>query len=130
MNGQNDGSDLTAAARASTRAAPSEQELHLYLDGRLDQAESARIAAYLASHPEEASIIAAYRAQIAGLHALYDGALNEPIPQPMLDLMRRQRLRRARWIILLVIAALALMALSSVAGWWANDLVHAERANR
>jgi anti-sigma factor RsiW len=128
MNDQGHGAHMIAAERLSERAPPSEQDLHRYLDGRLDAAESAKVAAYLASHPEQAATVAAYRAQIAGLHALYDATLSEPVPQSMLDLVQRQRSRSTRRIILFVLAALALSALSGMAGWWANDLMHAERA--
>src|SRR5690349_19330944 len=46
----------------------SPQELHDYVDGRLDEAERARVARYLATHPERAAEVESYRAQLAGLH--------------------------------------------------------------
>jgi anti-sigma factor RsiW len=94
---------------------PSEQDLHDYVDGRLDGERRAAIADYLAHHPQEAARIEAYRAQMAGLHALYDDALDEPIPAAMLALLQRRRGGRLRWQAL---AALALLLLAGGAGWW------------
>lgn len=75
---------------------PSEQDLHDYVDGRLDGERRAAIADYLARHPQEAARIETYRAQMAGLHALYDDALDEPIPAPPRSSSRpaRPRMRR------------------------------------
>lgn len=80
---------------------PSEQDLHDYVDGRLDGERRAAIADYLARHPQEAARIETYRAQMAGLHALYDDALGEPIPAAPRSSSRpaRPRMRRctAAW---------------------------------
>src|SRR5690348_13734743 len=86
--------------------APSEQDLQDYTDGRLDAGQQAEIAAYLADHPETAARIERDRAHIAGMHALYDSVLTEPIPPSMLALLQRAaRRRRPR----LAIAAVALV---------------------
>ncbi|HEX7968773.1 MAG TPA: hypothetical protein VF502_11175 [Stellaceae bacterium] len=103
---------------------PSEQDLHDYLDDRLDPAEKARVAAYLARHPEVAAELEAYRAQMAGFHALYDKVLDEPIPASMRALLRRQRSAGTWRIAALAAAAVALAMLSGAAGWWFNDLRH------
>jgi len=101
---------------------PSEQDLHAYIDGHLEPAEAARVAAYLARHPEAAALVEAYRAQTAGLHALYDKILDEPVPERMLALLRERRSAKARRGIALAAAALALFMVSTGMGWWLNDL--------
>ena len=101
---------------------PSEQDLHAYIDGHLEPAEAARVAAYLARHPEAAALVESYRAQSAGLHALYDKVLDEPVPEEMLALLRRRRLATTWRGIVFAAAALALVMVSAGMGWWLNDL--------
>jgi anti-sigma factor RsiW len=101
---------------------PSEQDLHAYIDGHLEPAEASRVAAYLARHPETAALVEAYRAQTAGLHALYDKILDEPVPQEMLALLRHRRSATTWRGVALAAAALALIMVSTGMGWWLNDL--------
>lgn len=101
-----------ALAAKGNRPPPSEQDLQDYVDGRLDAGQQAEIAAYLAEHPEIAARVERYRAHIAGLHALYDGVLTEPIPPGMQTLLRRAAARR--WRPRLALAALALVAALAV----------------
>src|SRR5689334_16529390 len=101
-----------ALAANSNRPRPSEQDLQDYVDCRLDAGQQAEIAAYLAEHPEIAARVERYRAHIAGLHALYDGVLTEPIPRGMQTLLRRAAARR--WRPRLAFAALALVAALAV----------------
>jgi anti-sigma factor RsiW len=103
---------------------PSEQDLHAYIDGHLEPAEAARVAAYLARHPEAAALVEAYRAQTAGLHALYDTILDEPLPEPMLALLRRRRAVSLWRGMAIAAAALALVMVSTATGWWLNELRH------
>lgn len=103
---------------------PTEQDLHAYIDGHLVSADATRVADYLARHPEAAALVEAYRAQTAGLHALYDKIIDEPLPEPMLALLRRRR-SAATWRGLAVAAAtLALVMVSTGMGWWFNELRH------
>jgi len=48
-----------------------EDDLQAYVDGQLELRRLASVEAYLANHPAEAARVAAYRLQIAGLHALF-----------------------------------------------------------
>ena len=107
---------------------PNEQDLHAYIDGHLEPAEAARVASYLARHPEAAALVEAYRAQNAGLHALYDKILDEPVPQEMLTLLRHQRSAMTWRGITLAAAALALITVSTGMGWWLNELRHSSAA--
>jgi len=115
-------SDDGAVMRMIEPGPPSDQDLHAYIDGHLEPVEAARVAAYLARHPEAAALVEAYRAQTAGLHALYDKILDEPVPPEMLVLLRRRRLAMTGRRIALAAAALALVVVSTGMGWWLNDL--------
>ncbi len=107
---------------------PSEQDLHAYIDGHLEPAEAARVAAYLAAHPEAAALVEAYRAQTSGLHALYDTILDEPLPEPMLALLRQRRAVSLWRKMAIAAAALALVMVSTATGWWLNELRHGGEA--
>lgn len=54
-------------------SAPSELELHAYVDGLLDETGRIRVERYLAEWPEEAARLAAYRGQNQMLRHLYKG---------------------------------------------------------
>jgi anti-sigma factor RsiW len=71
----------------------SEDELHDYADGRLAEADRARIAAHLEAHPVDRARVETYRAITAGLHALYDATLREPVPEKMRALFAAHRRR-------------------------------------
>ncbi|HEV2547773.1 MAG TPA: hypothetical protein VGU20_10575 [Stellaceae bacterium] len=58
----------------------SRDELHAYVDGALPPVRHFAVALYLAEHPREAAAGEAFRAQIAGMKALFDPVLDEPIP--------------------------------------------------
>ena len=55
-----------------------EAQLHAYVDGVLAAAERAAVEAHLASHPDDAARVSAYRAQNAALHRAFDEVLDEP----------------------------------------------------
>jgi anti-sigma factor RsiW len=113
------------------RPRPSEQDLQDYLDGRLDPACQAEIATYLADHPETAARVERYRAQVAGLHALYDGILSEPIPAGIRAALQQAAARRRRPR--LAVAAAAAVAALVMAGvvalrWGGSERVEGELA--
>jgi anti-sigma factor RsiW len=60
-----------------------ESDLHAYIDGQLNPLRHAEVETWLATHPDDADRVASYRQQNAALHALFDPALNEDIPQRM-----------------------------------------------
>lgn len=91
-----------------------EFDLHAYVDGTLPETRRADVEVYLASHPEDAERLAAYRRQGEELRALFDPVLEEPVPGRLL------RTRRARWLrpALRHAAVVAWIALGGVIGWY------------
>ena len=63
-----------------------DSDLHAYVDGQLDSARRIEVETWLAEDEEAARRVAAYRAQNAALHSLFDGILNEPLGGHLADL--------------------------------------------
>lgn len=99
-----------------------EAALHAYVDGRIDEAGRREVEAWLAAHPEDAARVQAFRTQNTGLHALYDGVLDEPLSPGLAALaVGRAGARPARaWA--RIAAVLALFALGGAAGWGLRGL--------
>ncbi len=57
-----------------------EDDLHAYIDGRLDDARSAEVSAYLEKHPDVASRFSAYASQRTALCETLDPVAENPIP--------------------------------------------------
>lgn len=93
----------------------SEDDLHAYVDDRLDPERRRAVEAELAQSPEDAARAAAYREQTAALHALYDPVLGEPVPERLRNLRPSQG--GARY----AIAAGWLIA-GAALGWLAHEL--------
>jgi anti-sigma factor RsiW len=89
-----------------------EAELHAYVDGQLDGARRAAVDAYLAANPAEAERARAYARQNEQLHALFDSALDEPVPEAL----RRPPVRRTASP-LRYAALLAVAIMGGVLGW-------------
>lgn len=89
-----------------------EAELHAYVDGRLPERRRAELEAYLASHPEEAARLEAYRAQAARLREVFAPVLDEPVPE---RLALASGPRRSRLVS--VAAAFAWIGIGVIAGW-------------
>lgn len=94
-----------------------ENHLHAYVDGQLDATARAEVEAWLAAHPDDARKVDAWRRQRDGLSSLYDGILEEPVPQEMLDRIARSgrdTVRRTWWR---AAAGIALFVAGAAAGW-------------
>jgi anti-sigma factor RsiW len=89
-----------------------EAELHAYVDGQLDGERRAAVEAYLAANPAEAERARAYARQNEQLHALFDSALDEPVPEAL----RRPPVRRTASP-LRYAALLAVAIMGGVLGW-------------
>lgn len=71
-----------------------DSELHAYVDGLLPEARRAEIEAYLATHPEEAQLAAAWREQNHALRTHFDPVLTEQVPVRLRAQRRTPPLRR------------------------------------
>src|SRR5437870_11811755 len=84
--------------------AVTKDELHVYVDGELPADRRAAVEAWLASHPEDAAHVAAWRAQSEAIRARYRTVAEEPVPA-RLALERITRNRRS-WAALAAAAAI------------------------
>jgi anti-sigma factor RsiW len=97
----------------------SEDEVQAYVDDQLDSARRQEVERYLATQPEIAERVAAYRAQRETLRAAFAARAAEPIP-PELNLARlfeaHRRWRFAPW----QVAAAVVLALGvgGAGGWY------------
>jgi len=102
----------------------SEDDLHAYVDKALDTARHAEVEAYLEHHPEVARRVRGFASQREGLREAFAPIAQEPVP-PELSLARLIDARRRpvtvswRW----ATAAILLLALSGVGGWFGHGMV-------
>ena len=99
-----------------------QDELHALVDGELPADRQDAVNAWLATHPEDASLVAAWRAQADAIRARYGSVAKEPVPQRLaLDNVIRNG-RRGWRSIAAAAAAAAVMAflVGGVAGWMAR----------
>jgi anti-sigma factor RsiW len=98
-----------------------ENELHAYVDDRLDPAGRRAVEAYLAERPEDAARVQAYREQNAALRAAFDPVLDEPLPDRLrrIDTSRRP----ARFAL-----AAGWLVVGVFIGWFADEIVGARVA--
>lgn len=94
-----------------------EADLHAYVDGRLDNTRRTVVEAYLADNPQAAERVQDYRKLNESLHALYDPALQEPVPPHLMPANRARRFT----IPLQAAASVLLLLLGSVTGWVLRD---------
>ncbi len=95
-----------------------EDELHVYVDGELPADRLAAVENWLASHPEDAARVAAWRVQADAIRARYSALAKEPVPERLaLDrIMRRGR----AWTAIAVAASLVAFMIGGVSGWIAR----------
>lgn len=95
-----------------------EDDLHAFVDGRLDPGRRARVEAWLAAHPEAAARVAADREVRERLRARLAPVADEPIPARLriANLAALRRGRVPRWWPNAAAVAL-LLALGGAAGW-------------
>jgi len=97
-----------------------DDELHAYVDGALPEDRRALVEAWLAAHPEDAALIAAWRRQADLLRARYGAVAAEPIPARLsLDRIARSQHRWARYAAAAVL--LAFIA-GGAAGWFGRGV--------
>jgi anti-sigma factor RsiW len=92
-----------------------EDELHVYVDGELAADRREAVERWLATHPDDAARVAAWRAQAEAVRAHYGAIVNEPVPEH-LTLAKITRNRRS-WAAAAAAAVIAAFAIGGVAGW-------------
>src|SRR5665213_158532 len=99
-----------------------EDELHAYVDGELPSERSEAVTAWLAAHPDQATQVAAWRAQADSIRARYAGIAQEPLPDRLNleTLMRDGRSINRRWAATAAAASLAAFLIGGGAGWIAH----------
>jgi anti-sigma factor RsiW len=65
-----------------------DRQLQDYIDGRLNERDRAAVAAYLLAHPGVAADVEAVRRQSEALRALGQEILDEPVPEPLRQVLR------------------------------------------
>jgi anti-sigma factor RsiW len=99
-----------------------EDELHAYVDGELPPDRTAAVSAWLAAHPEQAALVAAWRAQADAIRARYAGVTAEPVPERLKieTVMRASRAAGRRWLGVAAAASVATFLIGGAAGWFAH----------
>jgi anti-sigma factor RsiW len=95
-----------------------EEELHAYVDGELPAERRNAVEAWLSTHPEDASRVTGWRAQIDAIRQRYGSLATEPVPA-RLDLDRLARDGRS-WKTVAAAAALVAFLAGGAAGWLAH----------
>jgi anti-sigma factor RsiW len=99
-----------------------EEELHAFVDGELPADRQEAVTAWLAAHPEQAALVAAWRAQAEAIRARYGAVANEPLPQRLKleQLLRQDRASGRSWAALAAAAAVIAFLAGGAGGWVAR----------
>ena len=99
-----------------------EDELHAYIDGELPADRKEAVANWLADHPEQAALVASWRAQAEAIRARYGAVAEEPVPERLkLDsVLRRDRANGRSWAALAAAAAVVAFVIGGGVGWMAR----------
>ena len=97
-----------------------EDELHAYVDNELPAERRGDVEAWLATHPDDAGRVQAWRTMAEALHARYDAVADEPVPK-RLEIERLVRQPR-QWIYGAIAATLAAFIAGGGAGWMARGV--------
>lgn len=99
----------------------SEDDLHAFLDGALDEGRRDAVRRYLERHPEAQRRIADYKEQAEALRAAFATIADQPVPAELslksLVERRRKTLARTRQIA----AAAAILSIGGLSGWFGRE---------
>ncbi|MBB4234332.1 anti-sigma factor family protein [Rhizobium esperanzae] len=99
-----------------------EADLHAYADGQLPETARARIEAYLADNPDEATMVAEWQAQNTGIRSLFSGYEKAKDIDPLLVIPPHSvSSKRKGWAI--AASALLVFALGAVSGHYGPSLL-------
>jgi len=99
-----------------------EDELHAYVDGELPSDRIEAVLTWLGAHPDQAALVAGWRAQAESVRSRYAGVAGEPVPSRLKveTLMRAGRSSGRRWTAVAVAASLAAFLIGGGTGWVAR----------
>ena len=99
-----------------------EDELHAYIDGELPADRKEAIANWLADHPEQAALVASWRAQAEGIRARYGAVGEEPVPERLKleQVLSHDRKNGRSWAVPAAAAAIVAFVLGGSTGWVAR----------
>jgi anti-sigma factor RsiW len=100
------------------KIAVTEDELHAYIDDELPAERRGDVDAWLATHPDDAARVQAWRAMADALHARYDSVADEAVPK-RLEVERLVRQPR-KWMVGAIAAALLAFIAGGAVGWMAH----------
>jgi anti-sigma factor RsiW len=100
------------------KIAVTEDELHAYIDDELPAERRGDVEAWLATHPDDAARVQAWRAMAEALHARYDSVADEAVPK-RLEVERLVRQPR-KWMVGAIAAALVAFIAGGAVGWMAH----------
>jgi anti-sigma factor RsiW len=100
-----------------------EDELNAYVDGELSAERRSAVDAWLATHPDDAAKVAAWRKQADLIRARY-GAVADEVPPERFNIGQLTRRRYGAWAAA-VAATFAAFFVGGMAGWTARDLTAA-----
>jgi len=93
-------------------------EIHAYVDGQLPADRQEAVATWLATHPDDAALVAAWRAQADAIRARYGAIVDEPTPERLkLD---KLTLRGRPWTAVAAAAVVAAFLIGGASGWFAR----------
>ena len=106
-----------------------EGDLHAFIDGELDAAERARIAAIVEANDYLRDRVARYQGDKARLNAIYGGGMGEPLPmhwgEQIEEATRRPRWRAQSWGVAAMAASFVLVFVGLFA--WRKDVFEPAR---
>ena len=104
-----------------------QDELHAYVDGELSEDRAAAVEEWLARHPEDSSMVEAWREQAEMLRSRYGAVVDEPVPA-RLSLARLARASR-KWVGYAAAAAVAAFLAGGAAGWFTRAALETPRGS-
>jgi anti-sigma factor RsiW len=100
-----------------------EEELHAFVDGELPADRQEAVSAWLAAHPEQATLVGAWRAQADAIRAKFGAVAGEPVPERLkLESIARQGSATSgrRWGTIAAAAAVVAFLIGGGTGWVAR----------
>lgn len=105
-----------------SRFHPDDETLHAYVDGRLDPARRAQVAAWLQAHPAEAARVAGWKQDADALRAAWAGAEALPAnPALSASALRRRVRQRRRTLAGMAASCVLMLGLGTGLGWQLRD---------